>query len=125
MSQKQRQWAIFYTAPNGRTYGCATHLGCCYISDEAVNLYCDKDKLKEIYEQTIAYVRRSERPPENSGHGYWEGQLMPEWRNGKVFISRVGSKNFPAELTKAARFQSEEETGDKKIWALRVPCKII
>lgn len=124
-----KQWAIFYTAPNGETFACNTHLGLAQLSYDAINVYCDETRLNEIYEQTIAYVRRDKRPADASGgNAYWEGCLKPEYRNGKVFISRVGSKDFPAKLLKEPKFQQEFGSDGKGygplLWALRVPCKL-
>lgn len=119
-----RMWAIFYEL-NGKIYPCVTNLGCAEIWSENVNVYCDETKLNEIYEQTIAMTRRTERLKDSSaGHAYWEGCLKPEWRNGRVFISRVGSKDFPATLLKEPYWQGDKHNDGKKLWAIRVPCKI-
>jgi hypothetical protein len=127
LEQKNPQWAIFYRSPKGEIMACATHLGCAYVNSTEVNVYCDDAKLQEIYKQTIAYTKRSERAPEGSGHARWEGWLKPEYRNGTVFIARVGSKDFPAKLTREPRFQDDapEYPKDKLVWSLRVPCELI
>ena len=124
MKTTQKQWAIFYRV-NGKLFGCATHLGLVILSSEEVNVYCDKAKLQEIFDQTVAKVHRSK--PATSGHAKWEGELKPEYRHGEVFIARVGSKDFPVKLLKAPRFQDDapEYPKGKPVWALRVPFEFI
>lgn len=104
---KFREWAIFYKSPTGQTFACATHLGCAYMSSDRVNVYSSEATLNEIYEQTIKFSQRTKQAPEGSGHARWEGWLKPEHRNGRVFIARVGSKDFPVKLTETKQFNDE------------------
>lgn len=121
MKKTQKQWAIFYRI-NGELYATATTLGLAILSDKCVNVYCDKDKLDELFAQTLSFTRRSKAV--TSGHGQYEVILAPKYRNGRLFISRVGSKDFPVKLLENPKFQGDGEL-EKKVWALRVPCRFI
>ena len=124
MKQSQKHWIICYKV-NGKIYPCSTHLGCTIIASECVNVYCNKAKLEENFKQAVAYSKREGQAPKDSGHAVWEGWLKPEWRNGKVFISRLNSATCPIKLTKEPHFQTEEYNKGEIVWALRVPCKVL
>lgn len=113
----QKTYAIFYKV-NGKTYSLFTHLGCIGVSELVkVDLFKNKELLIKRYKRLVQISKGIESKNDVI--------LNPLYRFGKVFISRIGSKDCPVVLTAAPHWQCEKDwpNGKDQDYALRVACR--
>jgi hypothetical protein len=77
---------------NGECFGVYTHLGAIYISRENINVYLDDKLLEEDYNKM-----KRKSLLKKADHNKALYRLVPKYRGGRVFISKLKSSEFNVE----------------------------
>ena len=108
---KKKLYGIFYQV-NGKTFALYTHLGCASLSTRVINIFEDKKLVEDYYQRAIKMSWLTEFDKLD-----YTCNLKPEYRGGRAFIARVGSKNFPANILDPIKIFEG--------WHLRAKCEIV